>query len=294
MKKAAYTRFDKTILLTKLENKSVRFLIMWINKEMEIKLKSLDELRTGAVYCQLLHKMFPHAIQLSKIYFDSEVVRECEANFKLMEKSLEKLLDSKEISGCINISTSELLLGRGHLEFVRWFYTFYQDHINHIEVTNYEAAELRRQASRKSLKKIPTSLALIKATTNPKEECEVVPTDAKSYLDINEFCKECRNVPLPPSDSSDSESDYKKRTIPYNKRESVHRIINRHVRRTTYRLAAIKAFTMNGSRLQDPRLDACVQLSEAKIKFKQLHGIAIRHTTDLIRTIYQLCESMYL
>lgn len=184
MKRTTYTRSDKVLQSTKLENKSIRFLIMWINKEMEINIKYLEELRTRSVYCQLLHKMFPHTIQLSKIYFDSERKRDWEANLKLLNKSFEKLLDSQEISGFINISITELMLGRGHLEFVRWFHTFYQQHIKHIKVSSYEAAELRRQA--KGLKKFPTSLTLMKATTNPKEESQ------KNYLDIDEFCEECK------------------------------------------------------------------------------------------------------
>lgn len=288
MEKSQSARLNRAITLSKTENKSVRFLVSWINTDMELKLKSLDELRTGSVYCQMMHKMCPHAILLSKIYFDTGIKRECEANFKLLEKSFEKVLTGREISGFSIVPISKLVIGQGHLDFARWYYTFYQNHINPIDVASYEAEKLR-QFSRKCLKKTSTSLTIMESTRNLQKEILEI-RYKKSYLNIAEFCKECRNVPLPPSDSEREE--IKKKAVLRYKRQSVDKILQRHIRRSAMRLAAVKAFNMNESRLQDPRLDANVQLIEAKAKIKELHGISLKHSKDLIRTLYEICESM--
>lgn len=130
--------FGRTPTLANPKNKSVRFLINWINKEMELSLKTLEELRTGAIYCQMMHKIFPQEIRLSKVNFYSEIERTSIAHFYLLQKCLDKLLASNEISRSRDIPVAELVSGRGHLEFARWFYTFYQDHVKFIEVSKYD------------------------------------------------------------------------------------------------------------------------------------------------------------
>lgn len=207
----------RTLTLANPNNKSVRFLLNWINKEMEIKVKTLEELRTGAIYCLMMHKLFPQEINLSKVNFNSELERTSKAHFCLLQKCLKKLSDNNEISRSRDIPVTELVLGRGHLEFARWFYMFYQDHCDDTVIPD-------REMPRKS-----STFNVPEGALNKRIE---------NYLDLKKFCEQSHNVPLPPSDYKTEQRPDRKLDIKA-KQNKIKMILNSPIR-TSAQLAEAK------------------------------------------------------
>ncbi|EDX03688.1 GD23272 [Drosophila simulans] len=102
---------------------SRRRILDWINNNLGTTHVRLEELRSGAEYCQLLHKLQPSAIRLKKVIKDPKSQYECVQNMKLLQKSLCKQGVQKQIP-------IQRLVSRGNiesLEFAQWFKAFY-DH----------------------------------------------------------------------------------------------------------------------------------------------------------------------
>lgn len=210
----------RTVTLANPNNKSVRFLLNWINKEMVLNLKTLEELRTGAIYCQMMHKIFPQEISLAKVNFNSEIERTSNAHFNLLQKCLNKLLASNTISRSRDIPVTELVSGRGHLEFTRWFYMFYQEHVKFIEVSNCDdKVTPAREMPRKS-----NNFNVPEGTLKPQLNKRI-----ENYLDLKKFCEECRNVPLPPSANKIEQSSDRK-TYLKAKQNRINMILNSPIR----------------------------------------------------------------
>lgn len=104
---------------------SRRRILGWINNNLGTTYVRLEELRSGAEYCRMLHKLQPSAIKLKKVFKEPKSHYECVQNMKLLQKSLLKQGVEKQIP-------IQRLVSRGNsesLEFAQWFKAFY-DH-NH-------------------------------------------------------------------------------------------------------------------------------------------------------------------
>ncbi|KAM8720672.1 hypothetical protein ACLKA7_006675 [Drosophila subpalustris] len=120
----------KDVLVLKKDTKSARELLIWINDLMDIQLKDLNELKTGEIYCRMVHKIFPHALPISKV-IKSNVRHEIERNFSLLQRAFAKL----EVK--TDIPERDLIEGRAQYKFTNWFYKFY--------TVNYDLQEELKQ-----------------------------------------------------------------------------------------------------------------------------------------------------
>ncbi|EDW66223.1 proline-rich protein 36 [Drosophila virilis] len=116
-------QYVKNVLVMKKDTCSVRELLNWVNAEMQCDVRELSELKTGGVYCQFVHKLFPAEISLTKVYLYTNTSYEIEANFKLLRNTFAKLNIRKDVPN------RELAKGRGHYEFLNWLHKFHK--MNH-------------------------------------------------------------------------------------------------------------------------------------------------------------------
>ncbi|KAK9860418.1 hypothetical protein WJX84_000976, partial [Apatococcus fuscideae] len=63
-------------------------LIEWVNTTLELRLSSLDQLQSGAVYCQLLDAYHPGVISMSKVNFGAQFEHEFTPNYKQLQQGL--------------------------------------------------------------------------------------------------------------------------------------------------------------------------------------------------------------
>ncbi|EDW71243.1 uncharacterized protein Dvir_GJ16253 [Drosophila virilis] len=129
-------RRAKNVCLMKRDILSVRAPISWINDALQAEVKELQELCTGAIYCQLMHLgLFPKDVPIAKVHFCCDLQREFETNYRIPRNSFTNL----DLN--IEIPVRKLQYGRGHYEFVNWFHKFYRVNSND---EPYDALQVRR------------------------------------------------------------------------------------------------------------------------------------------------------
>ncbi|XP_060662316.1 uncharacterized protein LOC132795544 isoform X2 [Drosophila nasuta] len=101
------------------DKKSPRFLLNWVFDELGIQLEDLSEMKTGVIYCQLVHKLFPQVMNLKKVIFNCTLPVEIDRNFCLLHRALAKLRTFQDAAQqeCIKRLTNN--------KFMLWFHKFY-------------------------------------------------------------------------------------------------------------------------------------------------------------------------
>ncbi|XP_034100174.1 probable serine/threonine-protein kinase DDB_G0267686 isoform X2 [Drosophila albomicans] len=101
------------------DKKSPRFLLNWVYDELGIQLEDLSEMKTGTIYCQLVHKLFPQVMDLKKVIFNCTLPVEIDRNFCLLHLALAKLRTFRDAAQqeCIKRLTNN--------KFMLWFHKFY-------------------------------------------------------------------------------------------------------------------------------------------------------------------------
>ncbi|EDW87791.1 uncharacterized protein LOC6526983 [Drosophila yakuba] len=125
----------RNVVPRKNEVLSIRSLLSFLNSTLDCELRSMDDLKTGAVYCQLMHKLYPETIPIRKVKFYTNNRSDFEANFRLLNTSFEKLRITRYMT------TEELILGHNQVHFCNWMYKFFQ--ANDIG-TEYDAKKVRK------------------------------------------------------------------------------------------------------------------------------------------------------
>lgn len=118
------------------ENLSRHDMMAWVNDCLQSSYKKIEELCSGAAYCQFMDMLFPGTIHLKKVKFRTQLEHEYIQNFKLMQGSLKKVACDKEVP------INRLVKGRfqDNFEFLQWFKKFFDANYDGRE---YNAAESR-------------------------------------------------------------------------------------------------------------------------------------------------------
>jgi RP/EB family microtubule-associated protein len=66
-------------------------LLTWVNDLLNTNLTKIEQLGTGAIYCQLIDVLYPGKIQLSKVNWKAKYDYEFVSNFKILQQSFTKL-----------------------------------------------------------------------------------------------------------------------------------------------------------------------------------------------------------
>ncbi|KAK3090999.1 hypothetical protein FSP39_016357 [Pinctada imbricata] len=118
------------------DNLSRHDMLAWINDSLQASYSKIEELCSGAAYCQFMDMLFPGSVPIKKVKFSSKLEHEYIQNFKLLQNSFKKVAVDK------TIPVERLVKGRfqDNFEFVQWFKKFYD--------ANYQGQEYDALATR--------------------------------------------------------------------------------------------------------------------------------------------------
>ncbi|CAN8025688.1 unnamed protein product [Ixodes persulcatus] len=117
------------------ENLSRHDMLNWVNDCLRTHYTKIEELCSGAAYCQFMDMLFPGCVSLRKVKFKTNLEHEYIQNFKVLQASFKKVGVDK------NIPVDRLIKGRfqDNFEFVQWFKKFFDANYDGREYDPVEA-----------------------------------------------------------------------------------------------------------------------------------------------------------
>lgn len=103
------------------DNLSRHDMLQWVNGSLDSSFTKIEELCTGAAYCQFMDMLFPGSVALKKVKFQTKLEHEYIQNFKVLQAGFKKMEVEKVIP------VDKLVKGRfqDNFEFVQWFKKFF-------------------------------------------------------------------------------------------------------------------------------------------------------------------------
>ncbi|CAD7682263.1 unnamed protein product [Nyctereutes procyonoides] len=103
------------------DNLSRHDMLAWINESLQLNLTKIEQLCSGAAYCQFMDMLFPGSTALKKVKFQAKLVHEYIQNFKILQAGFKKMGVDKIIP------VDKLVKGKfqDNFEFVQWFKKFF-------------------------------------------------------------------------------------------------------------------------------------------------------------------------
>lgn len=98
------------------ENLSRHDMLSWVNDCLQTNFTKIEELCTGAAYCQFMDMLFPGSVAIKKVKFKTNLEHEYIQNFKILQASFKKMAVEK-VSFCKNVTRCYLSC---RLQFRRW------------------------------------------------------------------------------------------------------------------------------------------------------------------------------
>ncbi|KAL1501531.1 hypothetical protein ABEB36_006836 [Hypothenemus hampei] len=119
-----------------MENLSRHDMLAWVNECLQSNFKKIEELCTGAAYCQFMDMLFPGSVQLKRVKFRTNLEHEYIQNFKILQAAFKKMNVDKIIP------VDKLIKGRfqDNFEFLQWFKKFFDANY---DGRDYDAIEAR-------------------------------------------------------------------------------------------------------------------------------------------------------
>ncbi|XP_017797334.1 PREDICTED: microtubule-associated protein RP/EB family member 1 isoform X2 [Habropoda laboriosa] len=120
------------------ENLSRHDMLAWVNDCLQSSFTKIEELCTGAVYCQFMDMLFPGSVPLKRVKFKTNLEHEYIQNFKILQGGFKKMNVDKVIP------VDKLVKGRfqDNFEFLQWFKKFFDANYDGREYDAYEARGL--------------------------------------------------------------------------------------------------------------------------------------------------------
>ncbi|XP_076000782.1 microtubule-associated protein RP/EB family member 2 isoform X2 [Genypterus blacodes] len=115
----------------------------WVNDIVCLNYTKVEQLSSGAAYCQFMDLLFPGCISLKKVKFQAKLEHEYIHNFKLLQASFKRMNVDKIIP------VEKLVKGRfqDNLDFIQWFKKFFD--------ANYDGKEYDPLDARQGQDAIP-------------------------------------------------------------------------------------------------------------------------------------------
>jgi len=103
------------------DNLSRHDMLAWVNDCLQSSFAKIEELCTGAAYCQFMDMLFPNSVPLKKVKFKTNLEHEYIQNFKVLQASFKKMGVDKIVP------IDRLVKGRfqDNFEFLQWFKKFF-------------------------------------------------------------------------------------------------------------------------------------------------------------------------
>ncbi|XP_026320874.1 microtubule-associated protein RP/EB family member 1 isoform X2 [Hyposmocoma kahamanoa] len=120
------------------DNLSRHDMLAWVNDCLQSNFSKIEELCTGAAYCQFMDMLFPGSVPMKRIKFKTNLEHEYIQNFKILQAAFKKMSVDKIVP------IDRLVKGRfqDNFEFLQWFKKFYDANYGD-SATNYDALSAR-------------------------------------------------------------------------------------------------------------------------------------------------------
>ena len=121
------------------ENLSRHDMLSWVNDCLASSFTKIEELCTGAAYCQYMDMLFPNSVPMKRVKFRTNLEHEYIQNFKILQAAFKKMSVDKIIP------IDKLIKGRfqDNFEFLQWFKKFFD--------ANYNGQDYDAMAARENL-----------------------------------------------------------------------------------------------------------------------------------------------
>ena len=96
-------------------------LLQWLNNLLKLNYTKIEQMGTGAAYCQILDIIYPNKVPLSKVNWKAKFDYEYLNNFKVLQQSFTKLNIMKHI----DVEKLVKCKYQDNLEFLQWFKKIY-------------------------------------------------------------------------------------------------------------------------------------------------------------------------
>ncbi|XP_062543409.1 microtubule-associated protein RP/EB family member 1 isoform X4 [Armigeres subalbatus] len=118
------------------DNLSRHDMLSWVNDCLRSQFTKIEELCTGAAYCQYMDMLFPGSVPMKRIKFRTNLEHEYIQNFKILQAAFKKMNVDKVIP------VDKLIKGRfqDNFEFLQWFKKFFDANYDGRE---YDALDAR-------------------------------------------------------------------------------------------------------------------------------------------------------
>lgn len=77
------------------ENLSRHDMLSWVNDCLQSNFTKIEELCTGAAYCQFMDMLFPGSVAIKKVKFKTNLEHEYIQNFKILQAAFKKMAVEK-------------------------------------------------------------------------------------------------------------------------------------------------------------------------------------------------------
>uniref|UniRef100_A0A0R3RME6 Calponin-homology (CH) domain-containing protein n=1 Tax=Elaeophora elaphi TaxID=1147741 RepID=A0A0R3RME6_9BILA len=118
------------------ENLSRHEMLMWVNDCLQSNFAKIEEMHTGAAYCQFTDFLFPGSIHLRRVKWNSRLELDWLSNWKLLQTSWKTLGVDKIVP------VEKLIKGKfqvDNFEFLQWFKKFFDANFDGHEYDPLEA-----------------------------------------------------------------------------------------------------------------------------------------------------------
>jgi len=103
------------------QNLSRHDMLAWVNGCLQSQIGKIEEMGTGAAYCQLMDILFPGAIPLKRVKYNSKTETDAINNFKILQGSFKKL----NVDQIVEVDKLVKAKFQDNFEFLQWFKKFF-------------------------------------------------------------------------------------------------------------------------------------------------------------------------
>jgi microtubule-associated protein, RP/EB family len=83
------------------ENQSRHEMLNWVNESLKLDYLKIEELRTGAAYCQFMHMLFPGSVFLKSVKFRTNLEHDYVKNWSVVQNAIKELDVDMVIQNCL-------------------------------------------------------------------------------------------------------------------------------------------------------------------------------------------------
>jgi len=144
-------------------------LLQWIEETFQLKYVKVEEVASGAFYCQVLDYLYPGQMRMNLVNWNSKLDYDWLANFKLVQTVMSK----NNISKPVPIDKLVKAKYQDNLEFLQWFKHFFECRAPAVDGQEYDAPARRALSKGGGPKGMPAPsakkpLAATKVVAPPK------------------------------------------------------------------------------------------------------------------------------